>query len=265
MKEVEYNFAGKTVLVTGAQRGIGKKICIEFLNAGAHVIMMCRRKTLEFEIEFKEYQNNFTILKADLREIKKIKNWLREYEDKNRKIDFLINNAAIAFCTPLIDCKEENWDLVFDVNLKSTFFLSQLFANHMKDRNGGAIVNILSFQDKMASANNALYATSKAALLHLTKSMAAEWANHGIRVNGINPGIISTDMSADWIKENGAELLANIPMNCFGTTKNIAEGVMFLVSDSASYITGIDIDICGGKLLLQPMPIIMSKADNVAL
>jgi len=190
-------------------------------------------------------------LKLDIQNIDGAESCIRSVEKNNLSLDILVNNAGINFYHDLIKVGIDDWEKLFSVNLKATFFLSQLFAKHMSGRNGGNIINATSFATKLPSTGYGIYAASKAALLSLTKSMAAEWAKYNIRVNAFSPGVILTDMTKPAIDKNREKLLSQISQGKFGNPWDVANSVLFLASDASSYITGAEIDISGGKFIVQ--------------
>lgn len=241
------DLSGKTVFITGSNRGIGKAIAEEFIKNKCKVIAVYRKD----KPDFKGKDSKIIFLKCDINDTEKISNWLKDFEKDGGKVDIVINNAGTLITNPLIEVSEKEWDELMDTNLKSTFFISQIFARHMKNNKGGVIINAGSFAAKLASVSAGMYAASKAALVHLTKSMAAEWAQYNIRVNSFSPGVIKTEMTKPAIEKNREKMLNQISLNRFGESSEVAKTISFLASDSASYLSGIDLDISGGKLIVQ--------------
>ena len=247
---MEYSdLKGKTVMVTGAGQGIGKAIAQTFASQGCRLIPVFRSK--EPEIEVGSDTPEPIPVKCDVRDIGQFEKRLREFEARGLGVDVLVNNAGVIRHGMLLDLTEEDWNHHFDTNLKAVLFLSQLLAKHMKERNGGAIVNISSFNTHIASIAESLYAVTKCGLTMLTRCMAAEWAPHGIRVNAVSPGMIPTPMSREEIEQAPERLLSYISMNRFGRPEDIANAAVFLASDAAAYITGHNMDVNGGKALVQ--------------
>jgi len=240
----------KNIVITGANRGIGKGLCEAFLKNNCTVVALYRKEQPAFVLSKKE-KEKVIYLKGDITEIQPIASWLNDFESQGKQVDVLINIAAVNLSKPLIDCEENDFDCIINTNLKAVFFLSQLFARHMKKQSSGVIINAISFGAKIPSANVGFYSTSKSALKTLTKCMAAEWAPYGIRVNGFSPGVIPTEMTESTIKEKKVELIRAISMQRLGKIQEVANAVLFLASQSSSYITGIDLEISGGKFLLQ--------------
>jgi len=242
---------GKTVLVTGAGKGIGKSIAEGFMFNQCKVIALYRNTVPLFNESILRNSIEPLCLHANIQNIEKIKSWLKDYELSGKSVDILVNNAAIYENQKLAETSEEAWDNIMNINLKATFFLSQLIANHMRKKHGGIIINAASFAATLASLNFGVYAASKAALISLTKTMAAEFAPHGIRVNAFSPGVIKTDMTKVTIGKNPSLRLKSISLNRFGNVADVSKAVMFLASEQSSYITGSCLDISGGKFIVQ--------------
>jgi len=248
---MEYtDLAGKTVFITGANRGIGKSIADNFIKNKCRIIATYRKDKPDLmPLENNKFKHIF--VKTDINEIDYISQWLANYEKENGKIDILINNAGINIETSLFDTTMEEWDIIMNTNLKATFFLSQLFAKHMKKHKEGVIINATSFAAQIPSAYYGVYAASKSALVSLTKSMAAEWAPYNIRVNSYSPGVVKTDMTQPAIEQNEKRMLETISLKRFGKVEEVADPVLFLSSEASSYITGVNLDVSGGKFIIQ--------------
>ena len=248
---MEYtDLTGKTVFITGANRGIGKSIAGKFIKNKCRIIAIYRKNKPDLmPLENNKLKHIF--IKTDINEIDYISQWLANYEKENGKIDILINNAGVNIEASLLNTTMEEWDIIMNTNLKATFFLSQLLANHMKKHKEGIIITATSFAAQIPSAYYGVYAASKSALVSLTKSMAAEWAPYNIRVNSYSPGVIKTKMTQPAINRNKEKMLGEISLNRFGSVEDVANAVLFLSSDVSSYITGIDLHISGGKLIIQ--------------
>lgn len=248
----------KTVLITGCRGGIGSALVESFKSAGSDLILLSRNFD-GFDIKDK---NKVLCLKFDIRDKEGIEKWLLEYENKGGSVDVIVNNAGVIDNLPLLEVEDRGWDKIMDVNLKSTFFLSKIFAKHMI-RKGikGSIVNASSFASKMPSVNCGVYAISKSGVSMMTKIMASELAPYGIRVNAYSPGVVETNMTKEAIKKNGDKMKSDIAMGRFGKPEEIAEAVLFLVSDKSSYITGVDLEITGGKFITQNPSAAYKKYD----
>ena len=240
-------FKGKVALITGSTRGIGKAIAVAFAKEGATVIITGRKKET-VEIVAENIKNEFGVdaygfgldLSGDIKEV-----W-KEIEKTVGKIDILVNNAGITRDTLFIRMKEEDWNAVIETNLNGTFKITQLAVKGMIKKKWGRIINITSVVGFTGNVGQVNYSTTKAGLVGFTKSLAKELASRSITVNAVAPGFIETDMTdvipAD-IKEN---YLKQIPLNRFGKPEDVANVVVFLASDKASYITGETIHVNGG-------------------
>lgn len=247
-----FSLKGKTAIVTGASRGIGKEIALTLASAGAHVILTSRNleKLNEVKQEIKSNGGTSTVIQADMGDSKKIKVFFTEVTERFSKLDLLINNAGRSVIKRALDIVEEDWDDVLNTNLKGIFFASQAAAKLMKETGGGKIVNIASVLGAVGEELAAPYIASKGGVIQLTKALALEWSRFGIQVNAIGPGYVKTEINAELLdnEKSGSHILNKIPMRRLGTTKEIASGVLYLCSDEASYITGQTLFIDGGWL-----------------
>lgn len=241
-----FRLDGKKALVTGAARGLGKAIADALAESGATVYGTSR--DVESARLISERYGT-PVLPVDITKPSQILQFADELTQESGGIDLLVNNAGINVPKPALDLTTEDWDTVFDTNLKGTFFLTTSLARHwMKSGTQGAIVNVASQAGIVGIEERAAYGTSKAGLIHLTKVLALEWAQTGIRVNAVAPTFVRTELTAstlsrpDW----AAELLSRIPIGRFGEPEDIAGAVAFLLSDAASLITGHTLTIDGG-------------------
>lgn len=235
-------FKGKRVLITGTSKGIGKALAEYFADEEAYVYAISRSTTCK-------NSKSIHYFCSDIADIDRICKWL---DEQNVSIDILINNAGVICYENLMDVTAEQVLAVFNTNVISTLFLSQSIAKRMIEMKiKGVIVNTVSFAAKIPSVGSGVYAASKAALESLTRTMAAEWAPYGIRVNGYSPGVIATDMTESAIKKNGDFMVNTIALRRIGSTEDVISAVGFLASDDSSYITGINLDVSGGKFIVQ--------------
>ena len=235
-------FSGKMILITGTSRGIGKALAAYFVKEKAEVYAVSRTAC---DIQ----EPNFHFLKADIQDTEAILRWL---DQKEVSLDILINNAGIICYENLLNVSREEIQKVFSVNVISTLCLCREIARRMMGQNRpGVIVNTISFAAKIPSVGSGIYAASKAALESLTKTMAAEWAPYGIRVNGYSPGVIETDMTAPAIQANREAMTDVIALHRIGTTEDVVKAVAFLAGSDSSYLTGINLEVSGGKLIVQ--------------
>ncbi len=241
------NFKGKTVLVTGSTRGIGKAIAVAFAEKGADVIITGRDKG-SAEIVANNIKNEFGVnaygfaldLSSDVESA-----W-KEIKKEIEFVDILVNNAGITKDTLFIRMKDEDWEQVINVNLNGTFKITKLVVKDMIKKKTGKIINISSIIGFIGNAGQANYATTKAGLIGFTKSLAKELAPRNITVNAVAPGFIETDMTENLPVEIKEKYLEQIPLKKFGKPQDVANAVLFLASDMASYITGETIHVNGG-------------------
>ena len=242
------DLADKRVVVTGASQGIGAGIAQAFHREGCHVVALARGPIAWAEAAKGE---RVETVQADVRDIDGLRTWLERVTRGGTGVDVLVNNAGHLTANPLIDCSPEEYDDMFAVNTRAMFFASQVFARHMRSRGGGVIVNVASYAATLASINYGVYAASKAAVVALTRSMAAEWAPMGIRVNALSPGVIPTRMTEPALSRNEARMLESISLHRVGTVDEVADAALFLASIRSSYLTGVNLDVSGGKLVVQ--------------
>ncbi len=246
------DFKGKTALVTGASRGIGREIALTLGRRGANVVINYSRDEKGAEKVLQELEqigSEGLIIKADVTSVQDVNAMVKEVLDKYERIDILVNNAGITRDSLLVRMKEEDWDSVLDTNLKGVFNCTKGVARHMMRARQGSIINISSVIGITGNVGQSNYAAAKAGIIGFSKSMAKELAPRGIRVNAIAPGFIDTDMTAvlnDKIKQS---ILSNIPLNRYGKPEEIAQVVAFLASEQSSYITGQVINVDGGMII----------------
>lgn len=242
------DLGSKTVVVTGAARGLGQRIAQRFCEAGSEVAIVARGD-VDWLVD--DYAKKIEVIRCDIREPQPIADWLAARAAAARPATTLINNAGVIDEQPLLDVSQESVTGTFAVNVFATFALCQMFARHFEPHGYGSIVNAASYAATLPSVNSGAYGASKAALVSLTSSMAAEWAPLGVRVNAFSPGVVRTPMTEPKLAQHEAEMLKAISANRLGTPDEIANVVLFLASDVSSYITGANIDVSGGKLVVQ--------------
>ena len=242
----------KTVLVTGASRGIGKAIAVKFAKKGYNIAISCvhrEDRLLQTQKEIEGFQVPCLAYKGDMGNMQCCEELFGKIKTRFGGIDVLVNNAGITRDNLLMKMSEEEFDAVIDTNLKGAFHCMKQVSRQMLKQKSGRIINISSVSGVMGNAGQANYCASKAGIIGLTKSAARELASRGITVNAVAPGFIQTDMTdalSDAVKTG---IAAQIPMKKFGTTEDIAETVAFLASDKAKYITGQVICVDGGMAM----------------
>ena len=239
---------GKLVLVTGASRGIGHAIAMTLGKAGATVIGTATSEEGAKNIS-KIFADNNILGKGTILNVTdnaQISDILKIVTDEFGSIDILINNAGITRDNILVRMKEDEWDDIINTNLSSVYRMSKAVLRGMIKKRSGRIISITSVVGVMGNAGQSNYAAAKAGIIGFTKSLAREVGVRGITVNAIAPGFIETDMT-DGLPEDQKEVLANqIPMRRLGTVNEIAQAVLFLASDSGSYITAQTLHVNGG-------------------
>jgi 2-deoxy-D-gluconate 3-dehydrogenase len=246
-----FDLSGKTAIVTGASKGIGKSIAIGLASAGADLVIVSRSGLDDTEKKILETGSKCLKVYADLSDINTTKKIIIESTLKEfGKIDILVNNAGIQRRSPAFDYKEEDWDDIININLKSVFILSQSVAKIMKENGGGKIINMGSVLSFQGGVTVPAYAASKGGIAQLTKALANEWAPYKINVNAIAPGYIDTNM-IDGLKNDKkrrAQILERIPAGRWGIPEEIAGGAVYLASNASNYVDGHILCIDGGWL-----------------
>ncbi|MCZ2401651.1 SDR family oxidoreductase [Paenarthrobacter sp. Z7-10] len=243
---VNFGLDGKQILVTGAGRGLGRAIADALTGLGATVYGTSRTAAGAQAIA-ERLGTPAQVL--DVAETASLATFVDELDQTSGGIDMLVNNAGINIPKPATTLTENDWDSVFGTNLKGPFFLSTALARSwLTSGRRGAIVNIASQAGMVAIEDRAAYGTSKAGLIHLTKSLALEWAAAGIRVNAVAPTFVRTELTESTLSQPGraAELLDRIPLGRFGEPEDIVGAVAFLLGDAAALITGHTLTIDGG-------------------
>ncbi|MBD3239428.1 MAG: 3-oxoacyl-[acyl-carrier-protein] reductase [Chitinivibrionales bacterium] len=245
------DLSGKNALITGAGRGIGREIALVLAEAGANVavsdIDMGSAKSTADEIAAKGRQS--AALKANVAAAAEVSAMFSSFLEQFTQIDILVNNAGITRDGLAVRMKEEDWDAVLDVNLKSAFLCCREAARPMMKARGGAIVNIASVVGLMGNAGQVNYSASKAGLIGLTKTLARELATRSVRVNAVAPGFIKTAMTDKLSDTEKQRLTGQIPMQTLGSPRDVANAVLFLCSPLADYITGQVLTVDGGLVM----------------
>lgn len=246
------NLQGKTAVVTGGTRGIGKAITLELVRRGATVAFTGRSigtNSENVERAAREIGGTAKGYAFDAGDAEAAAKFVGEVLNDFGKIDILINNAGITKDNLLMRMTEEDWDAVLRTNLKSVFNLTKAVVTPMMKARSGAIVNIASVVGVHGNAGQANYAASKAGIIGFSKSVARELGSRNIRVNVIAPGFVETDMTAVLSEKVQAEYEKGIPLKRFAQPEDIANAVLFLASDDAAYITGQVLEVSGGLFM----------------
>jgi NAD(P)-dependent dehydrogenase (short-subunit alcohol dehydrogenase family) len=241
---------GKTAIITGSRRGIGRSIALRLAEAGANIVVCdldeqeCKRVVDEAKV----HAVDGLALRTDVTKIEEVRKLIEKTLDRFGKIDILVNNSGTITLRPFLELTEEELDRHLDVNFKGTFYCSQLAAREMIKQQGGKIINIASIAGEIPLRNHSAYAVSKAGVIMLTRSIARELAPYRINVNCVSPGGIETPMTEDLYKDARTleRVLNIIPRHEIGKPRHIAEAVLFLASDASDYITGATLRVDGG-------------------
>ena len=242
----------KNAIVTGASRGIGRAIAIEFANQGANVVINYsgNEKAANEVVEIlKEKGVKSFAIKANVSDEKDVKKMMKETLKEFGSIDILVNNAGITRDGLLMRMKEADFDDVIDINLKGTFLCIKSVTRQMMKQRSGRIINVASIVGVSGNAGQANYVASKAGVIGLTKSVAQELASRNILVNAVAPGFIETDMTDELNDDQKKAVLNQIPLEKLGSPSDVARVVRFLASDDAAYLTGQTIHVDGGMVM----------------
>ena len=243
---------GKTALVTGASRGIGRAIALRLAAEGASVAINYAGNTAKAEetkAAIEAAGGKAALFQADVSDSAQVEQMVAAVTEAFGTIDILVNNAGITRDGLLMRMKEEDFDAVFDTNLKGIFHVTKAVSKLMMKKRAGRIVNMASVVGIMGNAGQTNYAAAKAGVIGFTKSAAREFAARGITVNAVAPGFIATDMTAAMPEKAKEATLAAIPLRRMGEPEDVANAVAFLVSDQASYITGQVVKVDGGMVM----------------
>lgn len=242
----------KTVLVTGASRGIGKEVAMLYAENGYDVIINYVSDKTDVEGIKKEFEAKNVkclLVKADVSKEEEVANLVNKAIEEFGKIDVLVNNAGITKDNLLMRMSEEEFDKVIEINLKGTFLVTKAVTKYMMKKRQGSIINLASVVGVVGNAGQSNYSASKAGIIGFTKSVAKELASRNIRANAVAPGFIETDMTSvlkDEVKEN---IYNQIPLKRMGNAREVAELIYFLGSEKSSYITGQVINVDGGMVM----------------
>ena len=248
-----FSLRGKVAVVTGGNRGIGKAIALGFAEAGAAVAIVARdaTKSQEALAQLLATGAKVVAVKADVSERGDLEAMLAAVTDQLGPVDVLVNNAGIGFHADALTLKDSEWSRLFDANLHSVWMASQIVGGQMASRQAGSIINIGSISGFIVNRPqwHSPYGISKAAVHHLTKSLAAEWATKGVRVNAIAPGYVKTEIANTEYEDYRRYWRDEVPMQRYATPEEIAPTALLLASDAGSFITGSVFVVDGGYTL----------------
>lgn len=243
----------KTALITGASRGIGTACAIALAKSGYNIVLNYFLSEEKAQNIAKIISDNYAVevlaVKADVRDKTQVDMMVQKALEKFGAIDVLVNNAGVAMQKLFTDTSADDWDNVISTNLNSVYNVTHAVCKNMISNHSGSIVNISSMWGQVGASCEVAYSASKAGVIGFTKALAKELAPSNVRVNCVAPGVIMTDMMGDFTEEDLSLIKEEIPLGDFGTGKNVADAVAFLVSDKALYITGQVLSVNGGMVV----------------
>lgn len=246
----KFDMSGKVALVTGATRGLGREFALALAEAGADVIVHGRDAEAASQVKrsIESAGRRAFVVLGDVKTARSAQGLVADGISQAGRIDVLVNNAGACIHRPALEVTAEEWSHVMDTNLSGLWFVSQSVGRHMTERGSGVIVNVGSMSGLIVNRPQMqpAYNASKAAVHHLTKSLAAEWAPLGVRVNAIAPGYIETDMSPVDDPQFRQHWIEDAPQQRFGTPGELGAAMVFLASEASSFMTGSVIVIDGG-------------------
>tara|TARA_Y100001970_G_scaffold63413_1_gene81230 strand:- start:543 stop:1301 length:759 start_codon:yes stop_codon:yes gene_type:complete len=245
-----FDLTGKTAIITGASSGLGKHFAKTLASAGANLVI-CARRVKNLQQLKQEINGEVLVLPLDVTSEDSVLNFFSEVKNAIGSADILINNAGTSDPKKFKDLDEESWKYVLETNLNGAYRVAKNFTDALLvDKKPGSIVNIASILGLRVGINLTSYATAKAGLVQLTKSMALELARSNIRVNAIAPGYILTEINDDFFAtEEGQSYIKNIPMNRLGLESDLDGILLLLSSEASSFMTGSIIPVDGGHLI----------------
>ncbi|MBU3177100.1 3-oxoacyl-[acyl-carrier-protein] reductase [Clostridium estertheticum] len=252
VKEHELMLKGKTAVVTGASRGIGRAIALKLAKHGANVVVNYRNSVEAVQEVVKEIEAlgvKVLAIQADISSYTDVENMIKKSVEEFGSIDILVNNAGITKDGLLMRMKEADFDSVIDINLKGAFNCTRHVAAIMLKQRSGRIINISSVSGLTGNAGQVNYSAAKAGIIGMTKSVAREFGSRGVTCNAVAPGYIQTDMTEDLPAKVKDTIMGTIPLKRLGRPEDVANVVAFLATDDAAYITGQVINVDGGMVM----------------
>lgn len=249
----KFSLKGKVAVVTGGNRGIGRAIAGGFAEAGATVVIAARneKKSAEAATEIEASGGRAIAVTSDVSDRAQIERMIDTVTSDVGPIDVLVNNAGIGFHADALTLEDSEWNRLFGINLEGVWMTSQIVGRGMTQRRSGSIINIGSISGLIINRPqwHSPYGISKAAVHHLTRSLAAEWSQYGVRVNAIAPGYVKTEIASTEYKEYRRYWKDEVPMQRYGSPDEIAPAALYLASDASSFMTGEVMVIDGGYTL----------------
>jgi len=243
-----FDLKGRTAVITGASRGLGKAMAIGLAKNGAHVVITDVLDTTDAVEEIKQFDDQAIGLNVDITNASDVEKMVKKTVDLFGSIDVLVNNAGILKTANAEDFSEEDWKQVIEVNLTGLFLCAKTAGKQMIKQKSGKIINISSIAGLSGYASSAPYSASKAGVISLTKTLAAEWGKHNVIVNAVCPGVFATDMTEDYLKDEQFQnmIQSNVPLGRYAEPEEIIGTIVYLASNASDYMTGHSLVIDGG-------------------
>lgn len=254
-----FQLTDRVAIVTGAGKGIGKAIALGFAEAGANVVAVARTQSDVDEVaaQVRARGRKALAVSADVREKPAIDRMMAQTLEQFGRVDILVNNAGTYIYQPVVQMTAEEWDSMFEANMKSVFLCCQAAARPMMEQKSGAIINISSMAGVVPDPGRSAYSASKAGVNNFTRNLSIELAPYNIRVNAIAPGLFITPGIAREVRQTRQRLpnfrtsvVDRVPLKRVGKPEEMVGAAIFLASDASGYITGITLEVCGGLLAL---------------